>query len=181
VAESFAELGYRRATTAELARRCRVRENILYRLWKDKRDMFLASLDSLFERRRNEMEEAVRRSKPGGSRARKMLAHAAQHFGDDSLARVIFSGLAETGDPEIREALARMYGSYRSFLEKEIRAHRKRRAEPDVEASALALIGLGTILSVLDEVGAVRGEDRKAFFAKAFQGVGRVLLEGVPR
>ena len=29
IARAFAELGYRRATTAELARRCGVRENIL--------------------------------------------------------------------------------------------------------------------------------------------------------
>ena len=32
VAEAFSELGYRRATTAELAARCGVQENILYRL-----------------------------------------------------------------------------------------------------------------------------------------------------
>ena len=32
VARAFAELGYRRTTTADLARRCGVRENVLYRL-----------------------------------------------------------------------------------------------------------------------------------------------------
>ena len=45
VARTFAELGYRRVTTAELAKRCNVRENILYRLWPDKKAMFVAAID----------------------------------------------------------------------------------------------------------------------------------------
>ena len=35
VTDAFAELGYRRTSTAELAERCNVRVNILYRLWPD--------------------------------------------------------------------------------------------------------------------------------------------------
>lgn len=49
VARTFAELGYRRTTTAELARRCRVQEPILYRLWNDKKAMFLAAIDHVYE------------------------------------------------------------------------------------------------------------------------------------
>ena len=49
VARTFAELGYRRTTTAALAERCKVRENILYRLWPDKRAMFVASLDYVYQ------------------------------------------------------------------------------------------------------------------------------------
>ena len=49
VAQTFAELGYRRATTAELALRCEVRENILYRIWSDKKAMFIASIDYVYE------------------------------------------------------------------------------------------------------------------------------------
>ena len=181
VAEAFGRLGYRRATTAELARRCKVRENILYRLWKDKREMFLASLNSLFQRRQHELEEAVRRSSGPGSRAHKMLDHVARHYGENSLARVIFAGLAETDDPEIRLHLARLYRDYREFLEREIREHRKggrRDVTPDVAASALALLGLGTILNVLEEVGAVPPGDRETLFARAFGQLGPLLLEG---
>ena len=36
---------------AELAERCQVRENILYRLWPDKKAIFLAVLDYLFQKR----------------------------------------------------------------------------------------------------------------------------------
>ena len=179
VAEAFARLGYRRATTSELARCCKVRENILYRLWEDKKEMFLAAIESLFQRRRDELEEAVRRSRGGTDRAEKMLAYVGRHFGDNPLARVIFAGLAETDDPEIRRCLARMYGNYREFLEREIRDHRRisgSRAPSGVEASALALIGLGTILNVLDELEAIPRKGREAFFARAFRQIGPLLL-----
>ena len=45
IAETFTRLGFRRTTTAELAKRCKVRENILYRLWPDKKAMFIAAID----------------------------------------------------------------------------------------------------------------------------------------
>ena len=51
ISRAFSELGYRRTTTAELARRCQVQENILYRLWTDKKAMFLAAIDAMFEER----------------------------------------------------------------------------------------------------------------------------------
>ena len=51
LANAFAELGYRRATTAELARRCDVQENILYRLWPDKRSMLHLTRSRLVRRR----------------------------------------------------------------------------------------------------------------------------------
>ena len=57
VCEVFSELGYHRTTTAELARRCGVRENILYRLWQDKKAMFLAAIDDIFESRVNTESE----------------------------------------------------------------------------------------------------------------------------
>ncbi len=49
VTGAFSELGYRRTTTAELAKRCGVRENILYRLWPDKKAMFVASIEYVYK------------------------------------------------------------------------------------------------------------------------------------
>ena len=51
VCQVFSENGHRRTTTAALARRCKVRENILYRLWPDKKAMFLAAIDDIFQHR----------------------------------------------------------------------------------------------------------------------------------
>ena len=47
--QTVTDLGYRRATTAELARCCVVQENTLYRLWPDKRAMFIAALDFVYQ------------------------------------------------------------------------------------------------------------------------------------
>jgi AcrR family transcriptional regulator len=49
VARAFADLGYRRATTAALAKRCGVRENVLYRAWPDKKAMFIASIEFVWQ------------------------------------------------------------------------------------------------------------------------------------
>ena len=49
LARAFAELGYRRTTTAELARRCRTRETTLYRLWPDKKAMFIAAIRYVYD------------------------------------------------------------------------------------------------------------------------------------
>ena len=51
VTQVFCELGYRKTTTSILAKRCKVRENILYRLWSDKKNMFLAAINDLFEKK----------------------------------------------------------------------------------------------------------------------------------
>ena len=48
VAMAFIELGYRGTTTAQLARRCGVRENVLYRVWPTKKAMFLDAVEYVF-------------------------------------------------------------------------------------------------------------------------------------
>ncbi len=55
----FSRLGYQRTTTAELARQCKVRENILYRLWRDKKAMFLAAIDDIFQGRAAKWEQIL--------------------------------------------------------------------------------------------------------------------------
>ena len=74
IADAFRELGYRRTTTAKLARRCRVQEQILYRLWKNKKTMFTEAIDYL--RRSTESIWADQGKRPGvqgGFRALKSL------------------------------------------------------------------------------------------------------------
>ena len=59
VCQVFSELGYHRTTTAELAQRCGVRENILYRLWRDKKAMFLAAITDIFQTRSEQWAEIL--------------------------------------------------------------------------------------------------------------------------
>ncbi len=49
IAETFVERGYRRTTTAQLAKCCGVRENELYRIWPNKKLMFLDSIQYVFD------------------------------------------------------------------------------------------------------------------------------------
>ena len=96
LARAFAELGYRRATTTELAERCGVQEKALYRLWPDKRAMFLAALDQVFAESEAEWNALARVRRRGESTASRLLAHAAQHHGEQRLYRIVFAGLSET-------------------------------------------------------------------------------------
>ncbi len=74
IARAFAELGYRRTTTAALAARCKVQENILYRLWPDKKAMFIASIDYVFDLSERIWESQLE-SKAKGSAAERLLAY----------------------------------------------------------------------------------------------------------
>ncbi|MGE0480384.1 MAG: TetR/AcrR family transcriptional regulator [Phycisphaerae bacterium] len=170
VARAFVELGYRRATTAQLAQRCGVRENILYRIWPDKRAMFVAAIEYVFEFS-SQTWRRVLADTHGASPAERLLAFEAQHHGEFGLYRILFAGLSEIDDPEIGAALRRTYARFGRFLAEQIAAHRhasssgaaeppetpaahdagparrRRRAAAlpaDAERVAWAFIGLGT-------------------------------------
>lgn len=149
VATAFAELGYRRATTAEIARRCGVRENVLYRVWPDKKQMFVAAIEYVSALSFTTWEQVL--AEPGrGSPAERLLAYEATHHGEFGLYRIVFAGLSETDDRAIREALQTMYRRFHDFICRQLSP-----GEPasDVAATlAWALIGLGTVSNISREL-----------------------------
>jgi AcrR family transcriptional regulator len=165
VARAFAELGYRRTTTAELAKRCKVRENILYRLWPDKKAMFIAAIGYVYEL----AEQTWARLLDGalkGSSAERVLEYESRHLGEFGHSRIIFAGLSETDDPEIRRALSRMY---------QVALHRGRsETRSDCALAAWALIGLGTVASIGLELHLLGGRERRALMKE----MGKLLLDG---
>ncbi len=179
VARAFAELGYRRATTAELARRCEVRENILYRLWTNKKAMFIASIDYVYEQAASTWRELLSETNDNVGAAERLLTHEAEHYGESGLHRIIFAGLSEADEPEIREALRKMYGRFHRFIRGQIVAHRDghrgaARGLPDETASAWAIVGLGNVADIGRELGLLTGPGRKRMIGDA----GRLLLDG---
>jgi len=124
VANAFAELGYRRATTAELARRCGVQENILYRLWPNKSSMFVAAIEFIYDRSTGFWEKVLTAADDGRSAAQRLLDYEAGYEGEHGISRIVFTGLSEADDPEVRAALARMYGRYLSFISRRLLEHR---------------------------------------------------------
>lgn len=177
VARAFAELGYRRATTAELARRCMVRENILYRLWPNKKAMFVASIDYVYDQALATWQEILSASDGKGEAAMRLLKYEAEHYGESGLQRIIFAGLSETDEPEIREALRTMYSRFFRFICGQVASFRKSRNENellDEAVSAWAIIGLGNLANLSRQLGLLSDQMRRKMFAEA----GRVLLEG---
>lgn len=151
VARAFAELGYRRTTTAELARRCGVQENILYRLWPDKKAMFIAAIDYVFELSNNIWHEIVGRRGADARSAERLLEYESRHHGEFGLYRIIFAGLSETDDPEISDALRRVYRRFLEFIARQVAAQGRKRSDGgglDPALAAWAFIGLGTVANI---------------------------------
>ena len=163
LARAFAELGYRRATTAELAQRCGVQEKALYRLWPDKRAMFLAALDRVFAESEGVWEHLAGAGGRGGSTAERLLAYEAEHHGENRLYRIVFAGLSETDDPVIRDALGGLYVRFQRLIQSLIEGHRrgrKRAADLDPMLAAWAIVGLGTVANIGRELEVLKGRDR---------------------
>ncbi|MGA2066661.1 MAG: TetR/AcrR family transcriptional regulator [Thermoguttaceae bacterium] len=168
VCRVFSELGYRRTTTAELARQCGVRENILYRLWPDKKAMFLAAIDDIFERRAETWRKLLADDPAGGPAAERLVPYEAKHQGEFGFCRVVFTALAETDDADIRAALVRMYRRFHRTVRERVRAdHEGRSEQPGVpsDAAAWALIGLATVSNIVRELELLKPGQRERMFA----------------
>lgn len=183
LAHAFAELGYRRTTTAEIARRCRARETTLYRLWPDKRAMFIAAIRYVFE-----LSEAIWRKIENArhaevSIAERLIEYEATHHGEFGHYRIIFAGLSESDDPQIRAALADVFARFVALLEKQIDAHHEscpgRDGAPFLRPAqaAWAFLGLGTISNIVRDLEIMSARDRERLFREA----GRFLLNGGAR
>jgi AcrR family transcriptional regulator len=153
-----------------------VRQNILYRLWPDKKAMFLAAIGHVFERSKAIWTERLASSE-GGSAAERLLAYEARHLGEFGLYRILFAGLGESDDPEIRARLRETYRRFEQFIRRHVEEHRGARGGarlPDAELAAWALVGLGTIASLVRELDLLPAGKRARLLTEA----GRALLGG---
>ncbi len=172
VCRTFSELGYRRTTTAELARRCRVRENILYRLWPDKKCMFLAAIDDIFQRRAETWGELLANGPASREAADRLVAYEAKHQGELGFYRVVFTALVETDDADIRAALVRMYRRFHRIVSERVEAGREdktQRSGLPGDQAAWALIGLATVSNIIRELELLKPRQREKMFAAVAQ------------
>lgn len=179
VAKTFAELGYRRTTTAVLAERCGLQEVALYRLWPDKRAMFVAAIEFVGANTERIWAEVAADDGPGsrsgsgarsraGSGAERLLAHEARHLGEFGFHRILFAGFSETDDPAIRGALRDVYQRLLQRIAEQVTAHRDARATgtlPPAALTAWALVGLGTATNLGRELGLLGEHARRELFA----------------
>lgn len=152
VAKAFADLGYRRATTAALAKRCNVRENVLYRLWPSKKEMFLAAIEYLWESTMEIWQDLIAESgTTGAASARLILDYESKHHGETGLYKVIFAGLTESHDPQIASALRKMYRSFHEFIAGQVGVIRRETLKsntpnhPSDELTAWGILGVAMV------------------------------------
>jgi hypothetical protein len=138
-----------------------VRENVLYRAWPSKRDMFIASIGHVFDNSLQIWRRVLAGERSGASAraAERVLQYEAAHHGEFGLYRIVFAALGELGDPQIRDALRTMYAQFHRFIKSLLpaaavdgKARRRTTGEVDASNLAWALVGLGTIRNVAWEL-----------------------------
>jgi AcrR family transcriptional regulator len=149
LAEVFARTGYRGTTTASLAEATGLQETQLYRVWPSKKAMFLAVIDYLYDKQEAKWAERF----AGGASEKtlqRVLLEEGRERGTTGLHRILFAGLSETDDPEVREALSRMYRDYHRAVSRIVREHRQLtgRDTTGVSQAAWGLIAIGTFISI---------------------------------
>jgi AcrR family transcriptional regulator len=163
VARAFSELGFHRATTAELAKRCEVRENILYRLWADKKAMYIAAIHFVFESTIDIWRKQATKASGRFSIA-DVIEYESAHLGEFGNYRILFAGLSEVDDPDIRTALARVYKDFHTFIKRQLEASRGKRLKAsalETSLAAWAIIGLGTVSTIGRETGCIGPRGRR--------------------
>lgn len=171
VSRAFSELGYHRATTAELARRCGVRENILYRLWADKRAMFLAVIADMFRSRAEQWTDLLADERTPEEAVSKLIAYETEHLGRFGLYRVLFTALTEPDDPEMQSAIRRLYRQFHKRISELIESRRTPGVTPKLpgDTAAWSVMGLATIANIIRELDLLPARTRKAMFREAAQ------------
>lgn len=169
IAATFAELGYRRATTAALAERCGLQEQALYRLWPDKRAMFIAAIEHVADNSERVWQQQADLSRADTTAAERVLTHEARHLGEFGLYRILFAGFSETDDEQIAAALRAAYERMLAFISAQVEAHRRQRRTADLPSpllTAWALLGLGTATNLGRELGLLGDRARQQLFAQ---------------
>ena len=168
VCEVFSELGYRRTTTAELAHRCDVRENILYRLWPDKKAMFLAAIEDIFQSRAEVWNQILADHPAPEQAVERIVEYESEHQGEFGFYRIVFTALTETDDDDIRAALVDMYKRFHQLVCRQVSTGRGPgglESGLPAEMAAWGLLGLATISNIVRELKLLPTRRRERMFA----------------
>jgi AcrR family transcriptional regulator len=148
-AELFAQHGYARATTAELAKSAGITEPIIYRHFASKRDLFIALIDRSADRTLKMWEEHLAGATDPAERLRRLVGDNPM-VGDatrDSY-RVLLQAITEVNDEQIHHAASRHLGNLHAFLRRELEmAQSEHKVNPRVSADLigwlLIYVGMG--------------------------------------
>jgi TetR/AcrR family transcriptional regulator len=160
----FARCSYRAATTAEIAREAGVTEPILYRHFVSKQALYLACIESAWQRVRAAWDEAVA-AEPDPRAWTQAMANAFFDFKEQrsAVAQLWLRALTESGDdPEIRRYLRRHLRDVHGFVADVVRRCQAAGAIPpdrDPRAEAWIFIAVGLLTAVAGRLGALPADD----------------------
>jgi AcrR family transcriptional regulator len=140
-ARCFAEFGYRGTTTASLAQAAGVSEPLLYRHFANKRELFIALVQSVGEEVIDVWQQAITPIHSPLERLRVLLYHnpATRASRTEQIYRIIFHASTEFSEREIQEAIRHHYEQYVAFLSKIVSdAQAAGQVRADCTASELA-------------------------------------------
>jgi TetR/AcrR family transcriptional regulator len=154
----FARCSYRGATTAEIAREAGVTEPILYRHFDSKQALYLACIESAWQRVRTAWEEAVA-AEPDAQAWTQAMANAFFEFKEQrsAVASLWMQALTESGEePEVRKYLRRHLREVHEFVAGVLRRCQAAGAVPedrDPRAEAWIFIAVGLLTAVAGRLG----------------------------
>jgi TetR/AcrR family transcriptional regulator len=160
----FARCSYRGATTAEIAREAGVTEPILYRHFASKQALYLACIESAWQRVRGAWDEAVAEEPDPGAWTTAM-ANAFFDFKEQrsAVAQLWIQALTESGDdPDIRRYLRRHLRDVHTFVSEVVARGQAAGAiapERDPRAEAWIFIAVGLLVAVAGRLGGLPAND----------------------
>lgn len=140
-ARCFARSGYRGTTTAAIAAEAGVSEPIIYRHFKNKRDLFIALIEKVADDVFHNWETASRSAKTPLEKLQVLLYRnpATSDPGTRAVYQLLFHASTEVSDPKIHEAIRDHYERYVKALSKVMReAQDAGQLRSDVPAEWLA-------------------------------------------
>lgn len=168
----FASHGYGGTTTARLAEMCEVRENVLYRIWPNKKAMFLDCLDYIHDLTLKLWTNLPTVDGDTQSAAERTLDFQACDHGQMQHYRLMFAGLMED-DPEIRRALRKLYRGLHKHLTTIINEHGGSDERPiEPSSAAWAMIGVAAMVDIQRELRIESSASRESLIRE----IGSLLL-----
>lgn len=161
----FAQLGYARTTTSELARAAGVTEPIIYRHFESKRDLFVALIVRTGQRTLDAWARALAGCDDPLERLRRLIRGNPMVTPEGSEAyRVFLQAISETGDGPIRDAVDAHIRSAHAFVQHEVEQAQSAGVVHERFSGELLgwlLIDVGLGYGVLEALGvAAHGRDR---------------------
>jgi TetR/AcrR family transcriptional regulator len=160
----FARGSYRGATTAEIAREAGVTEPILYRHFASKQALYLACIETAWQRVQAAWDEAVA-NEPDPRAWMQAMAEAFFEFKEQrsAVAQLWLQALTESGDdPEIRRYLRRHLRDVHAFVAEVVtrcQAAGAIPAERDPRAEAWIFVAVGLLTAVAGRLGGLPAND----------------------